>query len=69
MGLFAHLTGLLDSVGCFLVAVEVEAEEGCAEGTDGDLGDCEFEDVNDQECDPDEGEEGQSPPEGLVAGA
>ena len=25
MGLFAHLTGLLDSVGCFLVAVEVVA--------------------------------------------
>ena len=26
MGLFAHLTGLLDSAGCFLVAVEVGAE-------------------------------------------
>ena len=43
---------LLD-LAAFVVGVEVEAEKGCAEGTDGDLGDCELQDVNDQKCDPD----------------
>lgn len=44
---------ILLNLTAFVVGVEIEAEEGCTECTDGDLGDCEFQDVNDQKCDPD----------------
>lgn len=42
----------------FVVRVDVEAKQSCTEGTDSYLGQCEFQNVNDQESAPDQGEEG-----------